>query len=389
MDGVGRSGPRPPRRLTLSTGPNYPAMYTTMKALSLEVPSSGGRGVRGGKMPSSIEDVAKRAKVSISTVSRVINRRELVNEETCKRVEAAIRDLRYRPNAFARGLMLRKSGIVGLVLPDLHGEFYSEVIRGANLQAREMGHNLLLSSSIPGDDAQGWLASLGQHALLDGLAVMVSDTMARGIGPALAELNIPIVVLDGEINGVAHDTVVIDQRQGAQAMMEHLLTNCHDTRVIFVGGLETNIDTQARYQAYCDTLRKANRSPAPEDVYYLDYTYESAYRLALKEVKRWVGPNHAVFAANDEMAAGIIAGANAQGVSVPQQLAVVGFDDTRVAQLTRPLLTTVRVPMSSMGATAIELLCRRIAEPELSPSTVSLPAELVVRDSCGHACQEK
>jgi LacI family transcriptional regulator len=340
-------------------------------------------------MPSSIEDVAKRASVSISTVSRVINRRGLVNEETCRRVEAAIRELKYRPNAFARGLMLRKSGIVGLVLPDLHGEFYSEVIRGANLQAREMGHNLLLSSAVPGDDAQGWLAALGQHALLDGLAVMVSDTMARGIGPALAELNIPIVVLDGEINGVAHDTVVIDQRQGAQAMMEHLLTNCHDTRVIFVGGLETNIDTQARYQAYCDTLRKAKRKPATEDVYYLDYTYESAYRLAVKKIDDWVGPNHAVFAANDEMAAGIIAGANAQGVSVPQELAVVGFDDTRVAQLTRPLLTTVRVPMSTMGATAIELLCRRIAEPELSPSTVSLPAELVVRDSCGDARKEK
>ncbi|HEY4234594.1 MAG TPA: LacI family DNA-binding transcriptional regulator [Lacipirellulaceae bacterium] len=340
-------------------------------------------------MPSSIEEVAKRANVSISTVSRVINRRELVNEETCKRVEAVIRELRYRPNAFARGLMLRKSGIVGLVLPDLHGEFYSEVIRGANLQAREMGHNLLLSSALPGDDAHSWLAALGQHALLDGLAVMVSDTMARGIGPALAELQIPIVVLDGEIGGVEHDTVVIDQRQGAQAMMEHLLEDCHDTRVIFVGGLETNIDTQARYQAYCDTLRKAKRSLSADDVYYLDYTYESAYRLAVNKINQWAGPNHCVFAANDEMAAGIIAGAIAKGVSVPQDLAVVGFDDTRVAQLTKPLLTTVRVPMSSMGATAVELLCRRIAEPERSPSTVSLPAELVVRDSCGHARQEK
>ncbi len=105
-------------------------------------------------MPASIEDVAKLANVSISTVSRVINRRKLVNEATCKRVEAAIRELRYRPNAFARGLMLRKSGIVGLVLPDLHGEFYSEIIRGANLQAREMEHNLLLSSALPGDDAR-------------------------------------------------------------------------------------------------------------------------------------------------------------------------------------------------------------------------------------------
>jgi LacI family transcriptional regulator len=339
-------------------------------------------------VPSSIEDVAKRASVSISTVSRVINRRELVNEETCKRVEAAIRELKYRPNAFARGLMLRKSGIVGLVLPDLHGEFYSEVIRGANLQAREMGHNLLLSSAVPGDDAQGWFAALGQHALLDGLAVMVSDTMARGIGPALADLNIPIVVLDGEINGVEHDTVVIDQRQGAEAIVRHLLEKCHAKRVIFVGGLETNIDTQARYKAYCDTLRKAKQAPTDKDVYYLDYTYESAYRLAMKTVSEWAGSGHCVFAANDEMAAGVIAAAIAHDISVPRDLAVVGFDDTRVAQMTNPLLTTVRVPMSSMGATAVELLCNRIAEPEQTPSTVSLPAELVVRDSCGHALKE-
>ena len=265
-------------------------------------------------MPASIEDVAKKANVSISTVSRVINRRELVNVKTRERVEKVIRELRYRPNAFARGLMLRKSGIIGLVLPDLHGEFYSEIIRGANLQAREMGTNLLLSSALPGDDAQRWLAALGQRALLDGLAVMVSDTMASGIGPALAELGLPIVVLDGEIDGVEHDTVVIDQRQGAEAMMRHLLEDRGKQRVIFVGGLKTNIDTQARYKAYCDSLKKAGRPLDKGDVYYLDYTHESAYRLALKKVRDWAGAEPSVFAANDEMAAGIIAGAIARDV---------------------------------------------------------------------------
>jgi LacI family transcriptional regulator len=335
-------------------------------------------------MPASIEDVAKLANVSISTVSRVINRRQLVNEATCKRVEAAIRELRYRPNVFARGLMLRKSGIVGLVLPDLHGEFYSEIIRGANLQAREMQHNLLLSSALPGDDPKSWLAAIGERALIDGLAIMVSDTMAAGIGETLAELHIPIVVLDDEIEGVQHDAVIIDQRQGALAIMRHVVEECGAQRVFFVGGLETNIDTQARYKAYCETLRKAEMKFFKEDVYYLDYTYESAYRLAMEEVRDWAGANHCVFAANDEMAAGIIAAANARKVSVPADLGVVGFDDTRMAQMTKPLLTTVRVPMSNMGATAVELLCQRIAEPERPPAKVSLPAELVVRESCGH-----
>src|SRR6478735_8757834 len=334
-------------------------------------------------MPASIEDVAKLANVSISTVSRVINRRELVNEETCQRVEAAIRELRYRPNAFARGLMLRKSGIVGLVLPDLHGEFYSEIIRGANAKARDMGHNLLLSSALPGDDAEGWLSTIGEHALVDGLALMVSDTMVSGIGPKLAQLRVPLVVLDDEIEGVDHDAVIIDQRQGALAMMRHLLEDCGAERVFFVGGVETNIDTQARYKAYRDSLRKAGIKCHNADVYHLDYTYESAYRLALEKVREWVGPNHKVFAANDEMAAGIIAGANAKGVTIPNELGVVGFDDTRVAQMIKPPLTTVRVPMSKMGATAIELLCQRIAEPARPPATVSLPAELVIRASRG------
>jgi LacI family transcriptional regulator, galactose operon repressor len=338
-------------------------------------------------MPASIEDVAKLANVSISTVSRVINRRQVVNRATCERVEAAIRKLNYRPNAFARGLMLRKSGIVALILPDLHGEFYSEIIRGANLQSREMGYNLLLSSALPGDDADTWLSAIHQHALVDGLAVMVSDTVATGIGPKLAEFHIPVVVLDDEIEGVEHDSVIIDQREGALALMRHLVEECGRKRVYFVGGLETNIDTQARYKAYRDVLQRAGIKFQKSDVYFLDYSYDSASRLAMEKARAWAGPGHCVFAANDEMAAGIIAGATASNLSIPRDLGVAGFDDTRIAQMTNPLLTTVRVPMSQMGAAAVELLCQRIAEPDRPAAKIALGAELVVRQSCG--CRER
>jgi LacI family transcriptional regulator len=285
--------------------------------------------------------------------------------------------------------MLRRSGIVGLVLPDLHGEFYSEIIRGANSQAREMGCNLLVSSALPGDDAESWLAAIGQHGLVDGLAVMVSDTLATGIGPTLAALNLPIVVLDDEIQGVEHDAVIIDQRQGAMDMMHHLVTDCGAKQVVFVGGPETNIDTQARYKAVRDTLRKARLKYQKKHVYHLDFTYDSAYRLAVEEASSWKGPNHFVFAANDEMAAGIIAGAVSQNISVPRDLGVVGFDDTRVAQMTNPLLTTVHVPMSRMGAEAVELLSQRIADRDSPAARVSLEATLVVRESCGCNVKKK
>lgn len=333
-------------------------------------------------MPASIADVAKLASVSISTVSRVINRSELVNEKTRTRVESAIRELGYQPNPFARGLMLRQSEIVGLVLPDMHGEFYSEIIRGANVQARESGYNLVVSSARDGDDSHSLLNAIQQRALLDGVAVMVSELTDR-IQEVLAEFPLPFVVLDGDIDGTPHDSVVIDQRQGAIAMMRHLVGRCGARRIIFVGGLETNFDTMARFQAYRQVLAECDLPFSPNDVHYLDYEYETAYTLATQQVRAWAGPGCCVFAANDEMAAGIVAAATAAGLSVPQDLAVVGFDDTRVARMSRPPLTTVRVPMSEMGARAIELLCQRIANPKRPPTRISLQPQLVTRESCG------
>ncbi len=333
-------------------------------------------------MPVSVADVAKRASVSISTVSRVINRRELVSEKTRARVEAAIHELGYRPNAFARGLMLRKSEIVGLVLPDLHGEFYSEIIRGANSQARELGYNLVVSSASDGDDSHSLLNAIQQRTLLDGVAVMVSE-LTDPIQAMLADFRLPFVVLDDDIEGAPHDSVLIDQAHGALAMMRHLVDRCGARRIIFVGGLETNLDTIARFEAYRRVLAEAGLPFSADDVHHLDYQYETAYSLAARQVRSWAGPGCCVFAANDEMAAGIVAATSAAGLSVPGDLGVVGFDDTRVARMIRPPLTTVRVPMANMGAKAVELLCQRIADPQRAPTRILLQPELVVRESCG------
>lgn len=333
-------------------------------------------------MPPSIADVARLANVSISTVSRCLNRRELVNEQTRQRVESAIKELGYRPNAFARGLMLRRSEVVGLVLPDLHGEFYSEIIRGANLKARELDYSLMLASAHGLEDSDALADLIGKRVFLDGVALMVSE-VNDALRELTAALRVPLVLVDADVNGAPHDCVVIDQRAGALALMKHVLTTCGARRVVFVGGLETNVDTRARFQACRDALQEHGLTLAQRDVFYLDYDYDTAYRLAGLHVRDWAGPDCCVFAANDEMASGIIAAATEAGVSVPQDLAVVGFDDTRVARMTRPALTTVRVPMSEMGAAAIDLLCRRIADREQPATRISLQPALVVRDSCG------
>lgn len=332
-------------------------------------------------MAASIEDVAKKANVSISTVSRVLNRRNVVNAETRKRVEAAIAELGYRPNVFARGLMLRKSNVLGLVLPDLHGEFYSEIIRGANLKTRELGYHLLVSSVTADDDGQDVLSAVGTQGLVDGIVVMVTEMSSR-IRSSLTNASMPLVILDGDIQGGKHDTVAIDHQSGAESLMRHLVESHPESRIVFIGGHETNLDTLDRLNAYRKVLAQIGRPPS-DDVVHLDYSYETAFQYATDRVLGWAGERAVVFAANDEMAAGVIDAAIAATLSVPGDLPVVGFDDTRIAQLTRPRLTTVHVPMSEMGATAIDLLCKRLSEADRPSERVTLPTNLVVRESCG------
>ena len=333
-------------------------------------------------MAVSIEDVARRADVSISTVSRVLNRRNIVNDKTRKRVEMAIQELGYRPNVFARGLMLRRSNILGLVLPDLHGEFYSEIIRGANMRAHELGYQLMISSVVKGDSGNTVLSAVTEHGLVDGLAVMVSEVNA-GTRETLKNVKIPLVVLDGDVEGVKHDSVVIDQRQGTSALINYLIKDRGAKRIVFVGGNLTNIDTIERSAAFRDVMAKADLSVGKSDVHHLDFTHATAYELGIKHAKAWAQDNAFVFAANDEMAAGIVHAAMEVGVAVPEKLRVVGFDDTRIAQMTRPRLTTVHVPMSNMGAGAVELLCQRLDDQSRTPTKLTLQAELIVRESCG------
>jgi LacI family transcriptional regulator len=333
-------------------------------------------------VPASIQDVANRANVSISTVSRVLNRRNIVNDQTRKRVELAIEELNYRPNVFARGLMLQQSNILGLVLPDIHGEFYSEIIRGANMRARELNYHLMVSSAGGDQDGNAVLAAVSSHGLVDGIVVMISEIDAK-IKKTLGGVTIPLVVLDGDFEGARHDNVVIDQRHGAEEMVRHLINRCGAKRIVFVGGLKTNLDTIDRLEAYRDVMREACLAVGPWDVFHLDYSYEKAYRLGREQVDAWAATKATIFAANDEMAAGIIDAAIERGIAVPEELRVVGFDDTRVAQMTRPRMTTVHVPMSNMGSAAVELLCQRLSDPKRPPTKLTLQSNLVVRESCG------
>jgi LacI family transcriptional regulator len=337
------------------------------------------------KRPASIQDVANSAGVSTATVSRVINNAALVAPETAKRVLKAITDLGYKPNLFAQGLMTRKSHVLGIALPDIHGEFYSELLRGADAEARRLGYHLLVSSEAHSRDEQSRQGSLA-FGLIDGLAVMITEPNEALLNEAQGA-SLPLVVLDADLRGRGFDSVVVDNAVGTRAATRHLLSvkpPFAPERCYFVGGPKKNFDTRARAEVFLETLREAGvEQPGPDQTSFGDYSLKWGEQWAAEAHRKGLLRGAGVLAGNDEIALGVLQTARQLGVAVPSELRIVGFDDTRLSSLVRPSLSTVRVPLTEVGAAAVRALVERIGAPDREARTVQLSTELVVRESSG------
>ena len=337
-----------------------------------------------------IRDVARVGGVSVATVSRVLNGIRSVRPETRARILQVVERVGYVPHGGARSLITRQTRTVGVLLPDLHGEFFSELIRGVDLAARRRGYHLLVSGSHS-DRAEIAAVLRALRGRVDGLVVMSPEIDA----PILRE-NLPAdlpVVLVGAGNGSgssatarAYDVLEIDNRAGAAAMVRHLTALGH-RRIAFIAGPSHNHDAQERLAAYRETLAAVGRAPAPELVLAGDFTQESGFETGRRLLALSPRPT-AVFAANDAMAIGCLAALREAGVRVPQEIALAGFDDIPIARYLSPPLTTVRVGISELGATALERLLLALAgEPAPGVAVEIHPTALVVRGSCGAAAE--
>jgi LacI family transcriptional regulator len=326
-----------------------------------------------------IHDVAARAGVSVATVSRVLNGKELVREETSRHVRAAAKSLRYVPNVAARSLSIRRSQTIGIVLPDVHGEFFSEVIRGLDLAARAEGYHILVSGSHS-DPAQMLEVVDTMRGRVDGLVVMAPDV---ALAP-LAELRaraMPVVLLNSAAPD--GDAITIDNYGGARAMMRHLHELGH-TRIAFVCGPQHNADARERLRGYRHAMRGIAASASLRALECAgDFTEASGFAAGRKIAESPSRPT-AVFASNDSMAVGVLASLNAAGINVPGDLTVVGFDDIPIARYVNPPLTTIRVDIAELGKCAFALLLDAVANPAVhTPRHDRVATSLVVRGSCG------
>jgi LacI family transcriptional regulator len=327
--------------------------------------------------PSTIVDVARAAGVSVATVSRAVNGNPGVTPGTQRRIEDAVARLRYVPHTAARSLVTRRSQVIGVLLPDLYGEFFSELIRGIDAAARDLRLHLLLSSSH--NDASEMAAAVrAMHGRVEGLIILAPQLDTAGLG-ALGRAT-PTVFVNSRVAAGA-GSLAIDSYGGARAMVRHFVA-CGYRSIAHVAGPADNFDSHERERGYRDELAASLRAARPH-VVRGDFTGPSGHAAGRALAESRPRPQ-AVFAANDMMALGCLSAFDSLGVSVPGDVAVAGFDDIPLATYARPALTTMRVPIVELGRGAVLRLAQAIADPTAKPPPPTrIEPELVIRESCG------
>jgi LacI family transcriptional regulator len=325
-----------------------------------------------------IKDVAREAKVSVATVSRALNGSTSVTPGTRARIEIAASRLRYVPLGAARSLVTRRTQAVGALLPDLFGEFFSELIRGIDLAARARGLHLLVSSTH-GDADETATALRAMQGRVDGLLIMSPHVDAGFLRKHLAD-SVPAVLMDTALRGRRCAHVNIDNYGGACAMTEHLLAQGYRS-LAFIDGPGANHDARERRRGFEETI--ATRPGVTARFLQGDYSEESGHHAG-RTLLTSHGRPEAVFAANDMMAIGCLSAFNEAGLRVPDEIALAGFDDIPISRYMHPPLTTVRVQIVELGHTALERLVTQMQTPDAPEADVTTMAcEVVVRASCG------
>jgi LacI family transcriptional regulator len=326
-----------------------------------------------------IKDVAREAGVSVATVSRVFNDSELVSEDTRRTVREVAGRLKYWPNGSARSLITSRTQALGVLLPDLYGDFFSELLRGIDLEARREGFHLLVSSSHA-DSGALIDALMSMRGRIDGLVVMAPDVDATAAIRTAAE-NFPVIVVDPGRGMTDCDTITIANFDGARAMVRHLLALGH-RRIATVTGPLRNADAQQRLAGYRAALTEAGIALDPELEIEGDFTEPSGFEAVAALLALDPRPTAAFFA-NDYMAIGALAALAQAGVRIPADLAIGGFDDIAMAHYINPALTTVHVDLISLGAGAVRRLLEVKDGLGHDAWHAVVPATLVVRHSCG------
>jgi LacI family transcriptional regulator len=327
-----------------------------------------------------IRDVAQRAGVSTTTVSHVVNGTRKVEPSTSARVEAAINELGYRPNALARSMRRGRTHTVGVVIPDIANPFFGDLARSLEDHMFEAGYSAIICNSDGDVAKEARYLEVLLSKQVDGLLLVAASQPSEGL-LGLVERGTPTIVVDRELGDLPVSHVLVANRQGGYAAGEHLLELGHrDIGVIAgPGGLGTSA---RRLEGFEAALADAGVELPDTRVSRGDFRAASG-RTAMEAWLQSGDPPTAVFAENDLMAVGALSAAHAAGIDVPDDVSVVGFDGIAFGADVTPPLTTVSQSIEDMAAAAIELLFERLRDDASAPRLVELPVTLAVRGSSG------
>jgi DNA-binding LacI/PurR family transcriptional regulator len=338
---------------------------------------------RNYRQPATITDVASLAGVSIATVSRVINGTTPVAEATASKVRRAINSLNFTPHSAARILASKKTNTIGLILPEISGYYFSPLLRGIEEGIRGSGYDLLVHSAVfrsaSGDRP---IIKLGEHNT-DGLLVFAASLSDEAIS-RLYNLGFPMVLLhQSPPNGYDIPCVTIENKAGAYKLINHLIEGHDYHNIAFLAGPVTHEDSYWREMGYREALSAHGFTYQPGLVSIGRFDA----KIAQNSVTEWLNNGvkfDAIFAGDDDGATGAITAIQHAGLRVPEDIAVVGFDDIYISQYLAPPLTTIHAPIELVGYTASQQLLHLIHQETIDP-LVLLPTELIIRRSCGCA----
>jgi DNA-binding LacI/PurR family transcriptional regulator len=327
-------------------------------------------------MKVTIHSVAQEAGVSTATVSKVINNTGSISEQTRKKVFAAMKKLNYSPDAAAASLRGKRTKAFGLLVPDISNPFYAEIARRIEDRSHALGYNVIMCNTDNDAAKEKSYLSLLTSQRIDGL-VVASAFRSPDLLEELMEKGFPIVLMASEIPKLAINTVTVDDYKGGYLAASHLLSLGHRKIAIIMESVRSNM---VRLAAFKEAMQEA-KIPIPdgyivETEAVIQKGYESAKKLLTLEEK----PT-AIFACNDILAAGVLQAAKELGVNIPQDLSVVGFDNTVLSTTTSPMLTTVSQPIKEMGTKAVDLLVKEMEGEQTYKERLLLSPELIIRQS--------
>ena len=329
-------------------------------------------------MQVTIKDIAKEADVSVTTVSRVLNNKPDVGDDTRAKILKIIDEMNYNPNSVARGLVMQKTHTIGLIIPDISNPFFPQVARAIEDKAQKLDYSVIFFNTDNHLEREKKAVELFKSKQVDGLIVSLSLGNEK-ILKELKSKNYPVVQIDRSVLNNSYPLVSIDNEKSAYQMVKYILKKGNHKIAHITGDLNTTT-ARARMEGYKKALKDYGVEINEDYIVEGDYSQNSGFEAMQKLLELEKRPT-AVFAANDLSAAGVYKALFAADLKIPEDIAVAGHDDIDIASLLRPELTTMRQPKYSLGERAVTVLLRMINNQETEIEDQILKTNLIIRES--------